>query len=145
MYTALATLPDISFAVAALCRYNSEPFTSPLTAANRVLQYLQFTANFRLHFSSSSSTGSDDWLTGYTDLDWANDSADRKSQGGHIFFISNVAVSWQLWKEDAIVMSTLGAQSITCSEGLHEAKWLLQLHQDMHGKDTSPLPINCDN
>jgi hypothetical protein len=33
MYTALATQPDISFAVAALCRYNSRPFTSNLTAA----------------------------------------------------------------------------------------------------------------
>jgi hypothetical protein len=82
MYAALATQPDISFAVAALCRYNSHPFTSHLTAANRVLQYLKSTADFPLHFSS---TGSNDQLTGYTDLDWANDSADCKSQGGHVF------------------------------------------------------------
>ena len=33
MYAALATRPDISFAVAALCRYNSRAFTSHLTAA----------------------------------------------------------------------------------------------------------------
>ena len=77
MYAALATRPDISFAVAALCRYNSCPLTSHLTAANRVLQYLKSTANFRLHFSSSSCTNQ---LTGYTDSDWANDSADRKSR-----------------------------------------------------------------
>jgi hypothetical protein len=31
IYAALAIRPDISFAVAALCRYNSRPFTSPLT------------------------------------------------------------------------------------------------------------------
>jgi len=37
MYIALATRPDISFAVAALSSYNSRPFTSHLTAARRVL------------------------------------------------------------------------------------------------------------
>jgi len=42
-------------------------------------------------------------------------------------------------------MSNLGAESIACSEGSHEAKWLLQLHRDIHGKDTSPLPIKCGN
>jgi hypothetical protein len=46
MYAALATRPDISYAVAALCRYNSRPFTSYMTAAKRVLQYLKATADF---------------------------------------------------------------------------------------------------
>jgi len=86
LYAALATRPYISVAVAALCRYNSRPFTSHLTAANRVLQYLKSTADCRLHFSS---TGSNDQLTGYTGSDCANDSADRKSQGGHVFLLSN--------------------------------------------------------
>jgi len=95
MYTALATRPHISFAVAALCPYYSRPFTGHLPAAKRVLQYLKFTANFRLHFSSSS-THINDQLTGYMDSEWANDSADRKSQGGDEFFLSNGAVSWQL-------------------------------------------------
>jgi len=76
MYVALATRPDISFAVAAFCRYNSRPFTRHLTAAKRALQYLKSTADFRLHFSR---IGSNDELTGYTDSDWANDSADCKS------------------------------------------------------------------
>jgi len=46
MYAALATRPVISYAVAALSRYNSRPFTSHMTAAKRVLQYLKFTADF---------------------------------------------------------------------------------------------------
>jgi len=41
-------------------------------------------------------------------------------------------------------MSTLEAEYIACSEGSREAKWLLQLHRDIHGKDASPLLINCD-
>jgi hypothetical protein len=34
---AVATHPDILFAVATLCRYNSHPFTSHMTAAKKVL------------------------------------------------------------------------------------------------------------
>jgi len=52
MYAAFATRPDISYA---LCRYNSRPFTSHMIAANRVLQYLNATAYFRLHFHDNGN------------------------------------------------------------------------------------------
>jgi len=145
MYAELGKRPDISFVVAALCRYNSRLFTSHLHAAKRVLQYLKSTANFRLHFSSSSSTNSNNRLTGYTNSDWANDSADHQSQGGDVFLLSNGAVSWQSRKQHLTTMSTLKAKYIARSEGSHQAKWLLQLHRDIHRKDTSPLLINSDN
>ena len=48
MYAALATQPDIAFAVAALCRYNASPQAGHLTAARRVLRYLRETADYRL-------------------------------------------------------------------------------------------------
>jgi len=81
MNAALATRPDISYAVAALSRYNSRPFTSHMSAARRVLQYLKSTADFRLHFNGNG-IGIDigNSLVGYSESDWANDSADRKSQ-----------------------------------------------------------------
>jgi hypothetical protein len=125
MYVALATRPNISFKVAALCRYNSCPFTSHLTPAKRVLHDLKSTADFRLHFSS---TGSNDQLAGYMNLGSANDSANRKPQGGHVFLLSNGAVSWQSRKQDLIAMSTLEAEYIACSKVSCAAKWLLQLH-----------------
>ena len=58
MYAALRTRPDISYAVAALSRYNSRPFTSHMTAAKRVLQYLKYSANFRQHFNGNSTGNS---------------------------------------------------------------------------------------
>jgi hypothetical protein len=117
-----------------------------MTAAKRVLQYLKSTADFRLHFTGIGIEIGNS-LVGYSDSDWANDSADRKSQGGHVFLASNGAVSWQSRKQSLIAMSTLEAEFIACSEASREAKWLLQLQKDIHGsqRDSPPLPINCDN
>ena len=74
MYAALGTRPDISFAVAALSKYNSSPLTTHMTAAIRVLRYLKTTAHFRLHFENSGPL-----LDGFTDSDWAGCRATRKS------------------------------------------------------------------
>jgi len=152
MYAALGTRPDISYAVTALSRYNSRPFTSHMTAAKGVLQYLESTADFRLHFKGNGigigiGIDIDNCLIGYSDFDWANDTADHKSQGGHVFLASNGAISWQSRKQSLIAMSTLEAEFIACSEASREAKWLLQLKKDIHSskKDSPPLPINFDN
>ena len=133
MYAALPTRPDISYAVAAPCRYNSRPFTGHLTAAKRVLQYLKATAYFRLHFNGNgngngSGNGNDD-VVGCTDSAWASDSNDRKSRGGHVILTCHdgSAISWQSRKHDLIALSTLEAEYIACSEAFQTASWLLQL------------------
>ena len=81
MYVAFAMRPDISDAVAVLCRYNSRPFTSHITAAKRVLQYLNATADFQLHFNGNRNNG----VIGFTDSDWPSEGTDRKSHGGQVF------------------------------------------------------------
>jgi len=146
MYITLATRPDISFAVAVLSRYNSRPFARHLTAAQRVLRYLKVTKDYRLRYNATGQNT----LIGYTDSEWASDSADRKSQGGHIF-ISNGTISWQSWKQDLVATSTLEAEYIACSEASREGRWLLQLCKDTKRDDNNnddnnkPLPILCDD
>jgi hypothetical protein len=158
MYATLATRPDISYVIAALSGYNSRPFTSHMTAAQRVLQYLKSTADFRLHITGNGigigiiigiGIGIDIdigiSLIGYSNSDCANDSADRKSQGGHVFLASNGAISWQSRKQSLIAMSSIVAEFIACSEACREVKSLLQPQKDIHRKGFPPLPINCDN
>jgi len=158
MYAALAMWPDISSAVAALSHSDLWPFTSHMTAAKRVLSYFKATADYRLHFNGngiSNGIGIGNGIeigihlnnshVGYSDSDWANGSAERKSQGGHGFLASNGgAVSWQCRKQGLIAMSTLEAEFIACLEVFREAQWLLQLQKVIHGRDLQPLPINCN-
>ena len=81
MYAALATRPDIIFAVGALCRYNASPQAGHLTAARHILRYLKATADHLLLYRKSTNGR----LIDFTDSDWAGNSTDRKSQGGYTF------------------------------------------------------------
>ena len=74
MYITLTTRPDISFAVAALSRYNSRPFARHFPAAQHVLRYLKVMKDYHLRYNSRT-TGSNT-LIGYTDSEWASDTAD---------------------------------------------------------------------
>ena len=146
MYIALATRPDIAFAVSALSHYNSQPRTSHLTAAKRVLCYPRKTADHCLHFNAGGSDN-DGEITGYIDSDWANDSADRKSQGGHVFLYNGADISWQSRKQDLVALSTTEAEYIACSEASREARWLCQLQRDMtdSNDDAEPMRIFSDS
>jgi len=112
-----------------------------MTATKRVLLYLHYTASIQLHFYGNGIGNGigihiGNGLAGNSDSHWANGSADRKSQGGDVFLTSNSgAVPWQSRKQSLIAMSTLEAQFIACLEASREVKWLLQLQNNIHGKD----------
>ena len=60
--------------------------------------------------------------------------ADRKSQGGYIFGRNGCGpISWQSRKQDLVAASTLEAEYIACSEASREARWLIQLRNDVNG------------
>ena len=100
MYAATSTRPDIAYAVAALSRYNSKPYTTHLTTAKRVLRYLKGTSEVGLVFPGRSTSEVDtDVLHGYTDSDFAGDRADRKSQGGYFFRAYGAPIDWQSNKQ----------------------------------------------
>jgi hypothetical protein len=145
MYAATSTRPDIAYSVAALCRYNAKPYTTHLTAAKRVLRYLKTTADVGIVFPGSSTSEPDtDVLFGYTDSDFAGDRADRKSQGGFIFYAYGGPIDWQSKKQLLVATSTTEAEYVACSEATRKARWLIQLHKDVTGELVTP-PIYCDS
>ena len=151
MYAATSTRPDIAYAVAALCRYNSRPYVTHMTAAKRVLRYLKGTANIGLVFPASApidtgslASGSTGVLHGYTDSDFAGDRADRKSQGGYFFRAHGGPIDWQSKKQLLVATSTTEAEYVACSEATRKARCLIQLHKDVTGELVVP-PIYCDS
>jgi len=114
---ALATQPDISYAVAALSHYTLHPFTSHMTTAKSVLQNCKSTANFCLPFNGNS-IGIDiaNSLVGCSDSDWANDSVDSKPQLGDVFLARNRAMAWESGNQCLLMMPTLEVDFVMCLE-----------------------------
>jgi hypothetical protein len=137
MYAALGTRPDIAYAVAALCRYNSAPTAIHMTAAVRVLRYLKATARHKLMYRRTTAI---EPFVGYADSEWAGDSGDRKSQGGFVFMMNSGAISWSSKKQTLVALSTLEAEYIACSSPAREAKWLRQLSSDVKNTTDKTVP-----
>ena len=128
-----------------MCPYSSHGITSHLTAANIVLQYHEFTANFQLNFSSCGSTSIYDLLTGYVDSDWANVSTNHWSLGSDNLHLRTGAVSWRPLKQDLTTISAFKVEYITFHEDSHDVQKLLQLFRVLCSTDASQLVINHDN
>ena len=79
-YVALATRPDISFAISKLAQFLVNPAQIHLDAALRVLRYLKGTRRWTLNLGGDIAD-----IAGYTDSDWGGDRDDRKSIGAYIF------------------------------------------------------------
>jgi len=139
IYAALGTRQDLAHTVTSLSRYSAEPRARHMATGKRALRYLKKTATTRLQYFSSSTTE----LHGYTDSDWAQDSQDRKSQGGYVF-MTNGPISWQSRKQEIVALSTTEAEYVACSEAAREAQWLIQLQKDVTGSQPQgPTTIYC--
>ena len=122
MYIALATRPDISFAVSALSRYSSCPLASLFTAAKRATVS---------HVDSSPPPTfqqrmqqRDHWLHGLRlgkrlrRPQIARRSYVHSKQRCHLMAVR---------KQDLVASSTTEAEYIACSEAWREARWLRKL------------------
>ncbi|XP_076619597.1 uncharacterized protein LOC143340991 [Colletes latitarsis] len=77
MYLAVATRPDIAYAVSALAQFNECYGDEHWAAAKRVLRYLKGTINHGITFRNPNEGASV-----YVDADWGRCQVDRKSYTG---------------------------------------------------------------
>jgi len=87
MFAAIATRPDIMFAVSQLSSFNSNPCQRHLAAAKHVLRYLKGTIVFGIVYRRQKApwTGPRGFWSnevGYSDADWGRDLNCRQSTTG---------------------------------------------------------------
>ena len=106
MYAAVATRPDISFAVLTLSQFLENLGEGHWEAVKQVFRYLAGTRGHVLTYGGEKQD-----LMGYTD-------ADRASQdhqwaiSGHTFFIDGGTVSWSSHKQELITLSTASTSQL---------------------------------
>ena len=142
-YIAQVTRPDISFAVAKLGRFASNPGVSHWTAAKRVLRYLKGTSDYGLHLSSKTQEP----LSAFVDADWAGDRDDRKSCTGYCLTLGGNAVLWKCAKQSCIANSTMEAEYVALAACTREIIWTRNLLNELGLDDLvqGPTQVWCDN
>ena len=85
MYAAVATRPDIAFAVNRLVSFTANHTMCHWTAAKHVLRYLKGTKNIGIIYSKDQSekVNGQNHFTGYSDASFANN-YDRSSVSGYV-------------------------------------------------------------
>ena len=139
-YVALATRPDISFAISKLAQFLVNPAQIHLDAALRVLRYLKGTRRWTFNLGGDIAD-----IAGYTDSDWGGDRDDRKSIGAYIFRMGNGAISWKTKKQNSVALSSVEAEYMGMCQAAKEAVWLTGLLEDLGLDLRSPLIVYGDN
>ena len=141
LYLAIATRPDISFAVGVASKFNSCPNESHLAAVKRIMRYLKETLDLGILYSASEELH----CVGYSDADWANDIDNRHSTTGNIFIMNGGPICWLSQKQSIVAQSTAEAEYVALWSAAKQAVWLCRLLNELGLYIDEPLTIFEDN
>jgi hypothetical protein len=143
MYAQVYTRPDITFIVAMLGRYQTDPKMDHWKATKKVLRYLQRTKNYMLTFRKSDNLE----VIGYLDSDFSDCVDSKKSTSSYIFMLVGGLISWKSAKQSITTSSTMQAKFMACYEVTGQAVWLKIFIPGLQVIDNiaRPLTLLCDN
>jgi len=143
MYLAIATRPDIAYAINKLAQYTSAPKLKHWTAVKRVFRYLKGTKDHKLTYGGSHNLLNNK-LDIYCNVDWASD-LDRKSISGYVITIAGGAVAWSSKKQTTVAPSTPEAEYIAAAHVAKQVLWYQSLLMELDFPLTTPSTIFSDN
>ena len=142
LFVANTCRPDISFSVGLLSRFMSASFKTHWSSAMHLLRYLSGTTDYGICFHASDENN---FLSAFSDADFAGCRDSRKSTSGSVFIFSGGAISWSSKKQPIVVQSTVEAEFVALSFAVREAIWLRQLCFDTDVSIGEAVTIGVDN
>jgi hypothetical protein len=140
-YAAVATRPDIVYAVSRLSSFNDYYMPDHWSTAIRVLRYLKGTKNIALVLGSDCSPS----LIGYSDSDYANCLDTSQSISGYCFSLGSGVISWLSQKQKLVADSSCYAEYIALHDASYEATFLCQLLDGLGFSESASTPLHCNN
>jgi hypothetical protein len=135
------TRPDICFAVNTLSQFMVESRRVHWVAVKHVLRYLHGTVEYGLSYVQGDGVK----VMGYSDVDWAGNTVDRKSTSGCCFGLGSGVVSWFNRKPRSVALSSVEAEYMATNLAACEAIWLRKLLMGLFGQELEATVIHCDN
>ncbi|OWZ15238.1 polyprotein [Phytophthora megakarya] len=141
-YLVNASRPDIAHVTRHVAKYLVCFDQTHYVQAKKVLRYLQATKNYGLVMDVSEGTPTE--LMTYSDADYANDPADRRSIRGYVTMLDGNVISYASRKQEINDMSTCEAEYVAMSEAAKDILWLQGLCKDLAWQHPVPL-LRGDN
>jgi len=142
LYLAVATCPDISYAMGVLCRFVENPSRQHWGAARRVLRYLKGSIDLKLIYSRANSP---DRFTTYSDADLSGNPDNCRSTGGFAICIGGSAVQWGSRLQPHVLLSSTESEYTIASKVGCEVMWMRYLFEEIRYDMTRPSPLLLDN
>ena len=146
IYLMLGSRPDFAYAINKLAQYSSAPMNRHWKAVKRVLRFVKYTTHTSLvlgHHAPALPTALDS-LVGFFDAAYMDDTTDRHSNMGYMFFYHGCAVSWASKKQQTIALSTTEAEYLAGTEATKESVWIAAFLDGL-GETLGPIKLVGDN
>ncbi len=143
LFAAIATRPDIAFAVSRLSQFNQRPGMQHHEAADRVFHYLFQTQDYCIRYGGDAQDLSSFLFA--SDSSFGDNTLDRKSSLGYIMKLFGGAVAWRANKQDTVTTSSTEVELLAISQTAKEAIYLSRLMQAHNLVIPESLTIKCDN
>jgi hypothetical protein len=140
MYLVTGTRPDLAYTITHLSQFNSSPSITHLTAAKRVLRYLQGMKDRHLFYPWNNQLK----MTAYTDASYGNCLDTRRSFSGYIFQLGHATISWRSRKQRSVATSTYEAEYMALATTTKHHLWLKRGIQELLKQDIPPA-LFCDS
>ena len=143
MYIAIATRPDIAYAVGVLSRFSSNPGIAHWKAVQHLFRYMQSTKDFKLTYASDPASKS--LFTTYCDADHAGNVDNKQSTSAYVVKMGIGAISWASRLQTIVALSTTEAEYISAVAAAQEILWLRNSFSELGFNMDEGLPLCIDN
>jgi hypothetical protein len=131
LYASVLSRTDITYDVAQLSRFVSNPGPNHWNQAIRVLTYLRDTADVGITYTRSADPSIANKLFLFVDATWADCPDNRRSTSGIICMPNGGAVSWSSKKQEIVAQSSCESELIAACAGANDAMFIRYLLEDI--------------
>lgn len=135
LYLAMATRPDIAAAVGVAAR-TAAPTEMHVMLIKRIFRYLNGTKNLALVFAANKE---DDGVKAYSDSDYANDVATRRSISGIAIFVFGNLVEWKSLRQPIVTLSSTEAEYVSGCTAAKELSPIVSTLKELGIQQSKPL------
>ena len=135
------TRPDLNYPIGLLSQFMQTPRDIHLNYTKRILRYVSRTTDDDIHYKSATPI----WLEGYTDTDWADYKAHKRSTSRIVISIGSGAISWRSKKQLIVPLSSIEAEYKGAVVAACEAVWFKKILKDLDVSIKDPILLYYDN